>query len=331
MPDLEAAAPAQPEQPAPTPTPTAVEQAAASGDVTSYREARRAERIGKPLDPKPVEEKPAPAAAAPAQKPDEARAVSNRQRQINDYERRIAEQNERIARLESRQTPAAAPRRDDTPAQAPAPVAEKFPKYEEYLAQKPDASLEDWMDARDTWRDDRRTAAEHTRSEAERRAQTHQQRATKFSDQVGERTKADPKFLERISPDVLSLKPFSSLEAGERGGPMNAIAEELLDSPVATALMEHFTAHPDELQRLAGIRSPRELLREFGKIEARLEQSHEAPAPQPKTVTSAPSIGTTLGSRPASPADPVKSAVATNNFATFRSERLKQRIAERSR
>lgn len=327
--------PAVPAQPTPTPTvsaPTAVNQAAASGNVADYREARRAERLGKPMAPAEQAPPAKPVAAAPAPQPtEEQRQVSKRQQAINTYERTIAEQNERIARLEASQRSPAAPRSDTPPpVQAPAP-AEKFPKYDEFLTKHPDASLEDWMDARDTWRDDRRVAVEHARSTEERRTETHQQRVSKFSTQIGERQKTDKDFLAKVSPAVLALKPFASLAEGEQGGPLNAIAEEMLDSPVATALMEHFTAHPAELERLAAIRSPRELIREFGKVEARLEKSTEAPAPPLKTVTSAPSPGTTLGARPASPGDPVKGAVATNNFSKFREERRAQRVAERNR
>lgn len=329
MADITTAVPAQPVTETPKPT-TAVEQAVVGGSVTDYREARRAERLGKPLAPAEpkADDKPV---AAPAQPTEEARQVSKRQQAINTYERTIAEQNERIARLEASQRPPAAPRSEPAPKAVAPPVAEKFPKYDEFLTTNPDASLEDWMDARDTWRDDKRAQTEHARSTEERRAQTHQERASKFSTQIGERQKTDADFLKKVSPEVLALRPFASLAEGEQGGPLNAIAEELLDSPVATAIMEHFTANPTEFKRLAAIRSPRELIREFGKIEARLEKDKEAPAPPLKTVTSAPSPGTTLGARPSSPGDPVKSAVSSNNFTAFQAARRAERLAARGR
>jgi len=311
--------PAEPSRPATT----ASEQAVAGKDFAAYQEAERAERSGKPKTPAPPD--PAPAAAAA---PSEAqRQISKQQQRTNDYERRIAEQAAEIARLRT-PPPAAAPRRDAAP--APAPTPEKFPTYDGYLATNPDASLEDWMDARDSWRDDKQTAAAQMRAEAAERAQTEQTRATTFSTQVGARTKADPAFLQKISPDVLALRPFAALGEGEVGGPLNAIAEELLDSPVAPALMEHFTAHPEDLQRLTTLRDPRALIREFGKLEARFDAAAAADdAPAPKTITAAPTPGTTLGSRPAVAGDPIHSAVASGNFSAFRAASLAARRGHR--
>jgi hypothetical protein len=320
-----APAPAPVESADSRPATTAVEQAVADNKFSTFRDASRAERSGTPKTPAP----PADATPAAAAAPTEAqRQISKQQQRTNDYERRIAEQAAEIARLKT-PAQAAAPRRDAAP--APAPTPEKFPTYDGYLATNPDASLEDWMDARDTWRDDKQSAAAQMRAEADQRVQSEQTRATTFSTQVGERTKTDPAFLQKISPDVLALRPFAALGEGEVGGPLNAIAEELLDSPVAPALMEHFTAHPEDLQRLTTLRDPRALIREFGKLEARFDAAaaaDDAPAPH-KTITAAPTPGTTLGSRPAVAGDPIHSAVASGNFSAFRAASLAARKAHR--
>lgn len=336
MPDPIQAAPAQSTD-QPTATPTAVEQAVVGGDLATYREARRAERVGKPLTPKPATETPAtetpdPKAAAPAPKPEE-RQVSKRQQQINTYERTIAEQNERIARLEAGQRSPAAPRSDDPPApKAPAPAAdEKFPKFADYIQTHPDAELEDWIDARDAWKDDQRTKADAQRSTAERREQTLKTRDTQFLERINTRIQADAEFVTKNAAVLQALKPFDMLAEGEQGSAINVVAEELMGSSLSNEIVEHFTANPAELARFKALRSPRDVMREFAKLERDLERP-EAPATPPlKTVTSAPSPGTTLGARPSAPGDPVKAAVTTNNFSAFRKERLQQRVAQRNR
>lgn len=124
--DNPASAPAQPAPSDSPATQTALDAALASGDQGAYNAAKRAERAGKPLP----DVTPAPTEPDPALAP-EAKPVSKRQQQINDYERRIAEQNERIARLEGQLSGRADPA-------APAPPAKKDPDWKRYAAM-PDA------------------------------------------------------------------------------------------------------------------------------------------------------------------------------------------------
>jgi hypothetical protein len=337
---VDLAAPAPPAEPEPIEATSAVDQAVVSGDVASYREARRAERMGKPLAPAaetPAAVEPAAAAAAPAL--EGGRPVSKRQQDVNTrireaVERATAESTAEVTRLRAQLAAPAAPAPVEKPATPPAaaPPVAKFPEYEQYLETNPTATLRDWMDAHADWRDAQKTASEQTRTAAEQQAQAHQTRVTTFSDRVKERVTANPKFLETISPAVTGLRPFADLKEGERGGPLNVVAEEILDSPVAPALMEHLSAHPEELERLGSLKDPRAVVREIAKLEALYDQAERAPAaPRLKTVTSAPEPATTLGARPASGGDPVASAVAHNNFLGYRAERRRQRLAERAR
>jgi hypothetical protein len=87
----------------------------------------------------------------------------------------------------------------------------------------------------------------------------------RFRDAVGE-------HIENISPEILTLKTEFQLEPNEQPTAENWIANELVFSPEsAPALMLHLSAHPDELQRIAALSTPRAVSRELAKIEARLE------------------------------------------------------------
>jgi hypothetical protein len=78
--------------------------------------------------------------------------------------------------------------------------------------------------------------------------------------------------MENISEEVLSLRAEFQLADGEQPTGENWITNELVFSPEsAPALMLHFTAHPEELQRIAALPNPRAVSREMAKLEARLD------------------------------------------------------------
>jgi len=150
-----------------------------------------------------------------------------------------------------------------------------------------------------------------------------QQRFSKFQQQMDAASTADPEFLATLSPDVLALRPFSALKPNEQPGPMNALAEEVVSSDIAPQVLRHFSDHPAELQRF-GRMTPRQLLVEFGRLEARLSVSQPAapaaPAqgtPAPK-LPSAPPPPTTLGHKPATAAmDEAADALRRGDFAAY--------------
>jgi hypothetical protein len=69
--------------------------------------------------------------------------------------------------------------------------------------------------------------------------------------------------------------------------------------------------------------------REIGRVLARLESPGTA-APSPKTVTDAPAPPTTLGSRPATPADAVESAIRRRDQAAYNREQNAREMAGRA-
>jgi hypothetical protein len=339
-----AAAPAQPTPP-PTPTataaPTAVSHAVETRDFRKFREANRAVAQGKPLTAPAPENAAAaephePAAPAAAAQPE--RPVSKRQQQINDYERRIAEQDRRIQELADQlRQPAAAARSAEpsppaAPEPAPAATAPSVKDHERFMAM-PDAPKVENFDSFEQWtvamqifvadkRFEERDAATKQEQTKERQVTAQRERQGAFNERIADARTTDPQFFDRLTPEILALKPFHALEKGERPTALNAIAEELLDSPVAPQLMLHLSEHPEELQRLGAIRDPRTLVREFARLEARFD-NEAAPtkpaAPTPKTVSAAPAPPVSVGSRStASPADPVKAAIKSRDFRAFR-------------
>lgn len=323
MEDVTEAVPAQPETPAPAPT--AVEAAVIKDDFTAYRETRRAERSGTPAPApaaEPVAETKPDATAAPVEEP---RQVSKRQQQINTYERRIAEQDQRIRALEAgRTTPAepAAPRSE--------PPAATFPAYAQYLEQHPDASLEEYIDARQDWREGikaRATAAQRQEADQARSQQTAVEQAR---ERVQKAIEADPTFTEKLAPELLAI-PTREAAMANRQIPLaeNDFASEIAKSEYLPQILLHVSEHPEVLQQIRGLETRRAVLKFVAKLETRFEKADTAPVPVAKQISSAPTPGTALGSRPASSVDPIEAAVASGDVTGFRAAKRAAAAARR--
>jgi hypothetical protein len=338
-------APIAASSPAPTAAPdpiTAADKAVATSDVAAYRAAKLQERTGTPpiadhsaasaaatpVDPAASTDATTTAAASEPAKGKGAKARSAElDAEIVQLRDRLKLRAELRAELDRREPP----KLQDAPAVSSAAKApEKFPDYAAYLDQHPDAPLEQWLDARDEWRDTQRDSKARAQSEAAQRTTAQTARTEKVRSQIATKVAADPEFLARVKPEILDLKPFDALAPGEAGGPLNAIAEEILDSPVMPDLLVHFSEHPEDLDRLAQLRDPRALVREFGKLEARFDTTPAtatSAAPRPKTITDAPAPPTTLGSRPSEAIDPVTAAVVSGDQSAFKAAKHQQRLA----
>ena len=230
---------------------------------------------------------------APAPAPD-TRPSNREARQAPDariaqltYDAREAQRE--VARLreqldQQRQPPAAPAAPAETPQAAwqrlktlpGAPRSSDFSDYDDFILAATDfVAQHRQAELVSTWQ----RSQQHARAEY-----AEQQRFGSYAQKVDAVLQRDPQWLDRISPEVLALKPFSRLAPGERPGPLNALAEEIIDSPHTVALLQHFTAHPDDLQRFQTLR-PRELTREVARLEARYDA-----APAQGSASSAPAI-----------------------------------------
>jgi hypothetical protein len=331
--DTTTAAPAPLETPAPVVT--AAESAVAKDDFTAYRETRRAERAGTPAPAPaaaPVVETPPDAPAAPVEEP---RQVSKRQQDINERirvatERAVAAKDAEIARLRSQLPPPPAAARTE-------PAAETFPTYAEYLETHPDASLEKYIDARQDFREDvkaRATAAQRTQAEQHQSAQAELAKSRERTDAL---RKADPIIDARFKAWEAGTEPVPALftiptraaviaHAHAHGvdpmsllRPEHDLATEIGTSEYGPQIVLYLTDHPDVMQEIGTLPDRRAVARFIDKLEMRFESSGApAPVPVPKTISSAPTPGTSLGSRPASAVDPVEAAVAAGDVSAFR-------------
>jgi hypothetical protein len=143
---------------------------------------------------------------------------------------------------------------------------------------------------------------------------------------------ADPTFPDRLAPAVRQLETLdAAIAAGKPVTGRHLVAQEIYESPRVTDLLEHFSAHGDELEALAR-QSPMVIARAIGRLEARFETTAAQPEPTvpPKRgVSSAPTPTTDLGRRPATNADPVKSALADDDYGRYVEEMNRRDAARR--
>lgn len=229
------------------------------------KEAAPAKAEAKPADEKAEKAEPEPE-AKPEEKPlgnprhdprarmlEATRKEAEAKRIAREAQARAEALEARLAALERGEKPApqaeAKPERDRS--QKPSPA--DFESYEEYL------------DARDDY-----NRAQWESQVRESQARSAVDRA--LSDQVTKFHKAASQHLDQFSDDVLSLRTEFQLAEGEEPSGENWIANELVFSPeTAPSLMLHFSAHPEDLQRIAALSTPRAVSREMAKLEARLE------------------------------------------------------------
>lgn len=340
------ATPAAPAQPVAPSTVSAADAAVASGDTGTYREARRMERIGKPLaavavaDPAPtpvaddVTTDPPAVPAQPAQP-----QLSKRQQGINDRAQRAVESATASLREENERLKAqlAAPNRQPAaPATPPAPAQPTEPEWKR-LAAMPDypkladfESVEEHAAAVGLFIHDQREKAAQQRSESDQQDETHMRRITAFDTRVNALVADDPEIVSKIQPRAQTLS--------RRGGPFHAIADLVLDSEHGPVLLrDHYDALealgtlPESMRSLPLQQQIRahlqHVMKEFGKLEGSLAIPAAPTTPAPKTLTDADEAPQTLGSRAAEATDPMVGAIKRNDTGAYRRLRREQRAA----
>ncbi len=118
-------------------------------------------------------------------------------------------------------------------------------------------------------------------------------------------TAASPNWGQEFSQEVLSLTPSFMLPAGGRVGGDNIVADEIVRSQHGPGLMAHFTANPTDLQRIASLRTPREIAREMAKLEARLDAATTGDSAKAESSKAKPPVRPVTGSpQDADPTEP---------------------------
>jgi len=163
----------------------------------------------------------------------------------------------------------------------------------------------EFVEARSRW------AARQEYAEVERKRTIHQQAAS-FANSVQQtfdkfrESALKESIHERVAPELLDLVPTAMLEPNARPDQGNVIADEIVSSEQSNALLLHFTEHPEDFQRIASLRTPRDISREIAKIEARLESAQSSASPQRHVASQAkPPVRPVSGSPNASDPDAV--------------------------
>lgn len=241
------------------------------------------------------------------------RVVSKRQQQINDYERRIAEQTARIAALETR-TPAPPWPKAPVESDAAPPVA-RAKDFERYKAM-PDAPKLDTFESYEDWN------IEMAAFVADRRYEERQQQETQVRQhEAAQRGLQDAAttWSGRLTTARQDRADFDTitgafLDAVRIGTP---IGDAVFTSEVGPDLAVHFGEHPEDFQRIARLH-PAQQLRELGKLEATYAPAaHPQADLHPNPVTSAPAPPFTLGHRPGAPVDAVASALKRRDTGAY--------------
>ena len=230
-------------------------------------------------------------------------------------------------REELAQTERVEPRRPDAPrTSSPAPAQAD---HERYLAM-PDAPREENFDsyakysaALSTFITDQRWQEHQQRSHQQTQIQRHVEGVRQMGEQAAARVQkaitADPDFATKVDDRLLAIEPASVRRlAGQPVGPMHVLAEEIAASDRIDQLLTHFSTEEGrhDWRRLCDL-SPAALLREFGRLEARLESPAAPSAPQTKTLSTAPKPAATLGARPSEPIDPEVAALKRKDFSAY--------------
>lgn len=342
---------AAPPPPAASPAPTSMTaaEAAVAKSPRDYREARRAERAGKPLpsvdvtpDPAPAPAAAAPETTAPAPPPVEPKKYTLTQDELNERTRRAVEQALEADRR-NRSTAAPAPPIEPTPA-ASAPPAETFPPLEQWAAlpENEGKSFTDYLDARDDYRDRQRTESARVEQEFRTKAEALTKQTAAFANAMREAVTAEPDLVEKIPPamrDPQASTPLSAMspEQLKTAKFSNLVAEAAFRSAHPAALLKHLHAHQADTVRVAEIAQREGVAAALGAlqwIDAQLSaapaSAPAAPTPKPKTLTDAPAPIENLGSRPAEVTDPMSAALKRGDTRSYRELRRQERAAQLS-
>ena len=146
------------------------------------------------------------------------------------------------------------------PAQTSAPATQ----HRQADGPPPRASFADdeaWLDARDAWRD------------AQREARTTQERQREQAQKLTKTT-------EGLYAQAQKVAGFDR-EAFDELPLTRDIVETLVESDQAPQLMAYMSAHPEEVERIAGL-SPKRQAAELGKLEVKLAEAKPTPPQRSK-------------------------------------------------
>lgn len=194
-----------------------------------------------------------------------------------------------------------------------APKVEDFDAYEDFVAAQSVFVADQRFEER------QRAHAADQRSR-ERLTETEQTIST-FRERAKAARDADPDFDQKVDPGLMELVPAFALRPNEPVRPANVLMQECVKSEAAPALLVHFSTPEGQKdwQRIAAASTPAEMLKAFGRVEARFLSDGPSAAARAaaSSVSSAPEPPTTLGRRPPASPDRAAAAIKAGDYGAY--------------
>lgn len=171
------------------------------------------------------------------------------------------------------------------------PQSSDYENYEKFTE-----DLAEWK-ANETWKARKDEATrQYEADQYARGVATFQQT---FIGRMAEARKSDPDLDARISAsEVAQLSPSYVLPRGTEPTIENHIADELMASEMAPALLNYLASDTEEWARLKGLRNKREVAREVAKLEVKLSEAQAPKGPRLVSSKAPPPIKPLTGAPP---------------------------------
>lgn len=227
--------------------------------------------------------------------------------------------------------------RSQAPAEKKASDTDPEPKEEDFPV------WGDWLREHQKWTS-RQVASEIVAKEVARQRQAAAQHAevnsymqgvdtvvTGFQRRMAEAAKADPELTSKLDPRVVDLQPSFMLPPGQQMGALNAMADEILASDRPDLVCVYLSEHPEHFQRIATLRTQREVAREMAIISHIAASSLERvtagiPPPKPKEVSKAPDPPRPVGGAPAIVEDAYRDDMSADDYIARNNAKIRERI-----
>ena len=172
-----------------------------------------------------------------------------------------------------------------------------------------------------------------SRQQEERRSRindTIQGRRASFRERWAKLSETDPEVSSKIAPELADLVPHYELPDGTRPSIENFIATEIVMSDHGPEVALYLSDHPEEFQRLAALRTPRDVSREVAKLEVRLEGASTG-TPPPRTSKASPPVKPVNGAPFVADADGLRPGESADDYIRRRNGAVRRRILGISR
>jgi len=318
-----------------TPAPTAVDRAVVEGDQAAFREARRAEREGKPLTVEPAA-KASPAVTTPEQeadsdKPDADLSDAGRTLRMNRSDKRAArvrQENDDLAReLQRRQQLRRDLEAESRPRHPERPAVEGRPSTGTTTLDRndPEPKEEAYANYGEYVRDQARWAAreEFRQQQVANRARVARDSQARHVGQIASRLEETEVAMRGKYADFDAVTAEFIGAVPQHEPARRAVAEFLAESEVGGEISYRIGKDAKLREAVSHARSIGGLYRVLAKVEDAITAAKASAKP----VTSAPPPPTVLGTKASEPADELEAVIASGDQARYKALRLRQRTS----